>query len=531
MREATTTHRVSRAGAAVLLAASTLTIMAAAIVSPSLPAIQTAFPDAAPVVVRQVVTLTSAAIAVTAPFTGILLRRVGSRFVLSVGLVIYVLAGTAGLWTPGLLALLASRVALGIAVGMIMTAVSATIAGLWSGPARGRMMAGQQAFASLGGVVFIPLAGLLAPLGWRIPFLLYGAALLVLPFALAVPLLPGRRTTQTLPEPGRRASAPLVILVLSVAVIGTAVFFMAPTQLPFLLDEAGLPPVFAGVAIAASTATGVIGALLFPTLRRRLDFGAIAAYSLLMLGIGWIVIGSSGSGAPIGVITGALIGGIGVGAIVPDLNAWISDIVEGPRRATALGGLVAAIFGGQFLSPLLLAPFIDAIGLRGTFVGAAVVLAILAAAVVIISRHTQNKKRKDRMMIYHGNRFTMKKGVTPEQRDEALDSLRNQGASIDAVKSYVVGPDFGGEFEYGAVFVIEDLEGYWEYLMAPSHAHTDRIGLPLLEKFQSFDITDDPDPDIEDKIAELHRRRYAQNAELTQLVRDLPLYEGSGSPE
>ncbi|NYI66883.1 hypothetical protein BJY26_001189 [Spelaeicoccus albus] len=125
----------------------------------------------------------------------------------------------------------------------------------------------------------------------------------------------------------------------------------------------------------------------------------------------------------------------------------------------------------------------------------------------------------------------MKKDVTPEQREEALDSLRNQGASIDAVKSYVVGPDFGGDFEFGAVFAIEDLEGYWEYLMAPSHAHTDRIGLPLLEKFHSFDITDDPDPEIEKKIADLHRRRYAQNAELTQLVRDLPLYEGSASPE
>lgn len=134
-------------------------------------------------------------------------------------------------------------------------------------------------------------------------------------------------------------------------------------------------------------------------------------------------------------------------------------------------------------------------------------------------------------MIYHGNRLTMKADVTPEQREQALESLRNQGASIDAVKSYVVGRDFGGEFEYGAIFVLEDLEGYWEYLMAPSHAHTDKIGLPLLEKFHSFDMTDDDDPMIGEKIEELHRRRFAQNEELSQLVRDLPLYEGSGSPE
>ena len=63
-------------------------------------------------------------------------------------------------------------------------------------------------------------------------------------------------------------------------------------------------------------------------------------------------------------------------------------------------------------------------------------------------------------MIYHGNRFTFKKDVTVEQKTAALDSLRNQGAQIDSVRSYVVGPDFGGDFEYGAVFMIEDLDGY-----------------------------------------------------------------------
>jgi len=133
-------------------------------------------------------------------------------------------------------------------------------------------------------------------------------------------------------------------------------------------------------------------------------------------------------------------------------------------------------------------------------------------------------------MIYHGNRFTFKHDVTDEQKAEALASLRAQGEQIDAVRSFVVGPDFGGEFEYGAVFVIEDLDGYWEYLMAPSHARTDRIGLPLLDRFDSFDITDDPDPEIGRRIAELHRRRYDGDPALTQLVRDLPTYNGSAAP-
>ncbi|GAA4545480.1 Dabb family protein [Amycolatopsis samaneae] len=133
-------------------------------------------------------------------------------------------------------------------------------------------------------------------------------------------------------------------------------------------------------------------------------------------------------------------------------------------------------------------------------------------------------------MIYHGNRFTIKASATPEQLEEALESLREQGRAIPAVKSFVVGPDYGGEYQYGAVFALEDLDGYWEYLVHPAHLHTDRVGLPLVEKFMSFDITDDEDPRMAEKIAELHQRRYDTMPDITALVSDLGEYQGSAAP-
>lgn len=133
-------------------------------------------------------------------------------------------------------------------------------------------------------------------------------------------------------------------------------------------------------------------------------------------------------------------------------------------------------------------------------------------------------------MIYHGNRFTLKPGVSPEQVEEALESLRNQGRSIPSVRHFVVGRDYGGEYEWGAVFAIDDLDGYWEYLIHPAHANTDRVGLPLVDKFMSYDVTDDLDPDLEAKINELHQRRYDNDAELTQLVSDLGEYTGAAAP-
>ena len=71
-------------------------------------------------------------------------------------------------------------------------------------------------------------------------------------------------------------------------------------------------------------------------------------------------------------------------------------------------------------------------------------------------------------MIFHINLFTVRPGVSDEQREKGLDLMRQSGAN-PAVKSYVVGRELGGEFEYGAVYVVEDLDSYWAYLEFPAH--------------------------------------------------------------
>jgi hypothetical protein len=66
----------------------------------------------------------------------------------------------------------------------------------------------------------------------------------------------------------------------------------------------------------------------------------------------------------------------------------------------------------------------------------------------------------EKTMIFHINQVTYKAGLSEEQRRAGLEMARQSGAANPAVKSYVVGPELGGEFEYGAVYVVEDLDGY-----------------------------------------------------------------------
>ena len=139
------------------------------------------------------------------------------------------------------------------------------------------------------------------------------------------------------------------------------------------------------------------------------------------------------------------------------------------------------------------------------------------------------RKQKEKTMIFHINLFTIKPGDEP--REKGLDLMRQVGAN-PAVKSYVVGRELGGEFEYGAVYVVEDLDGYWAYLTHPAHVRSEMEGIPLIEKFVAIDVSDSDDPQIGEKIAALQARNYQEHPEMAALVAQAPSFttpDGTGS--
>ena len=134
-------------------------------------------------------------------------------------------------------------------------------------------------------------------------------------------------------------------------------------------------------------------------------------------------------------------------------------------------------------------------------------------------------------MIFHINRATYKAGLSEEQRREGVEMLRQSGAN-PAVKSYVVGPELGGEFESGAVYVVEDLDGYWAYLTHPAHVRSELEGIPLIEKFAAIDVSDSDDPGLGEKIAALQARNYQEHPEVAAMVAQAASFtvpDGKGS--
>ncbi|MFJ4834502.1 MFS transporter [Streptomyces sp. NPDC088747] len=381
----------SRLARGVILAASTLTLMAAAIIAPGLPAMREEFAGSpgADLLVRFVLTITSLAIALSAPASGLVADRLGRRTLLVSSLVLYAFSGTGGFFAGDLYTLLGTRALLGVAVGGIMTAVSATLTDWFDGPRRASFLGLQQAFASLGGVVFLPLGGLLATVDWRAPFWLYAVSAAVAVFAVVAlrdePRLE-HGTALDQPRPSQPGGMRRIAGVYVVALAATLVFYMAPTQLPFLLGDFGSGPTVVGAVIAGSTLSGTAGALAFPALRRRWSTTSITTLGVGLLGAGWLLVGTADTVEQ--VLAGMLVGGVGVGLVVPNLNLRLSELARPAQRGRVLSGLVTGIFLGQFLSPLAVQPLVRTTSLADAFTWTGIALTVGAALIAVVALAT-----------------------------------------------------------------------------------------------------------------------------------------------
>lgn len=356
-----------------LLLVSSLTVMASATIAPSLPGLRDHYHDVPGVetLVRLVLTAPGLAIAIAAPFVGYVADRVGRKGVILFGVVLYVVAGGAGLVLDSIGALIASRLVLGTAVGALLPTSTALIADFWHGPARERAFGVQAAFMAAGGVVFLPLGGILAEWSWRGPFLVYVLPVVLIPFAFSVirdapnKSAPGEESVDSGPFPVALAAG-----IYLVAFLGMVLFYALPVQLPFLLRELGQPsPWLAGAGLAINTAFSAVASLNFRRVRAYAGPGPILVGAFLAIGLGFVVVATATT------VTQALVGlcfcGPGLGLMFPSISTWLMGSVPARFRGRATGGMTTAVFLGQFMSPLLSQPLAVAFGLGGMFLAGA----------------------------------------------------------------------------------------------------------------------------------------------------------------
>ncbi|TVQ14918.1 MAG: MFS transporter [Bacteroidetes bacterium] len=370
---------------ATLLIASTLTVMAGAIIAPALPQISRDFSHVQGVELlsRLVLTLPALFMAILAPLAGYLIDKSGRKRVLLVSLVLYAIAGTSGLYLNTLPAILVGRAFLGIAVGGIVTAVITLIGDYFEGEERSRFVGTQAAFAGLGGLVFISSGGILADIHWRMPFLIYVSSLLVWIMALISVYEPEKikhKASPPMKGSGKKEAnfVPAKVLwICAIAFFSAIVFYMIPVQMPFMLSSMeGVSNAEIGFAIAFVNVASVTTSLNYSRIKRRLGFGTIMGLVYVIIFTGFFIISLGGS--YILMIAGIAVTGLGFGMMMPNINLWLISSAPPSLRGRFVGYLNSSLFLGMFLSPVAVQPLIKISSINHSFLLMGLIMLVLA---------------------------------------------------------------------------------------------------------------------------------------------------------
>ncbi len=394
-----------------LLAASAIAIFAGATLAPALPALREQFADVENIdlMVRLVLTLPALFIGVLSPFVGFIVDKVGRKRVLVVSILVGAMAGVSGYFVETLGLLLTGRALLGVAVAGSMTSATTLIADYYEGPQRSAFLGMQAGVSGLGGAFVLAVAGILADVSWRTPFLIYVVPFLVLPFVMRYLYEPRLdqwcdEDVAALGDPAACAGAAarddqsfgvatakkepvpfgLLGFIYAAVLVMVILYFIIPIQLPFfLLETTGASATETGLSVSVSTLTFAVSSMFLAKRMAKMDHITVLLLGYGLMGVGLAIIWIS-NGSPL-MYLGLVSGGAGIGIAFPNLYVWLANSAPLAVRGRALGGMNTALFLGQFVSPIIAQPIVAGPGLAQLFLVAAIVM-LLLVPVIFLSR-------------------------------------------------------------------------------------------------------------------------------------------------
>ncbi|MBQ9356071.1 MAG: MFS transporter [Prevotella sp.] len=354
---------VSKRVTATILSMSLLTVMAGAAIAPALGIIKAHFSGASELLVQLIVSMPALLIIVTNLFFLSISRRLRTRTIATTGLLLYVAAGAGCFFVDDIYVLLVMRALLGISVGLIMPLSTGLLAYYFPPEEQARLMGLSAAMNQMGGVVATLLAGLLATVEWNYAFLVYLMGL------IAVVMVWLWLPDEQLGSANKRGVPfqPRQLLKFHPSVVGMLllmmIFFIFPTNFAIIarqqttLSTEAITMIMVGLDVVAFF-VGLVFGWLMHTFRQPVKYFAPLFF---LLGYAAYLVPSEFSipntqFSILLILVGSVCIGIANGVGVPYLNT-IASIKGGRNSATTVMPLLsAALYLGQFLSPLIVMP-------------------------------------------------------------------------------------------------------------------------------------------------------------------------------
>lgn len=353
-----------------LFSISSLTVLGATLVAPSLPNIQEHFSSTPHIAFlsRLVLTLPALFIMFSAPIAGVMLERFGRLKILFISMLLWSIFGISGYFLEHIGWILFFRALFGVVSGFVMTGISVLISDYYKDEnSRQKALAKQNFFSAFGGAIFLILGGVLSDIDWRTPFLVYALGFVVF-LGAKLKLFEPHISKKEISKEGEFRFSKFLGVYLTTFVFITICYFV-PTQLPYYLHtHFGVGGSVVGASIASVSIFSALFSFLYPRFRVKLGINQIYALSFFVLSCGFFLLYLENLYLLILVF---LCFGFTWGMSLVNHYSWLFSIASEGEKAKAVGFLSSFLFFGQFVSAFWIEGLVSFFGLKYTilFIG------------------------------------------------------------------------------------------------------------------------------------------------------------------
>lgn len=370
----------SRAALWIIIASSSLTVMAGAILGPVVNQIQAGL-DVSESFAGLILTTHAAFIVLTSPISGWLIDRFGPRRPYIAGLMLYAIGGGAGLVVDSFIPLLLTRAVLGIGVALVYTGVTVLIYDLYEGQQMDRALGLRSGANSFGGAVWPLIGGALGAITWQWPFAIYLVAFpLGLLTVVAVPSTgrssDGTREDETTQTGGISgvvsvlARQPALACVYLLYFGANALVYAVIVFYPQLLADVGVVSTSqVGLFLAAQGAAGALSGGLYDRFVKRVRSQHLVFLAFALWVAAFVL--ATRIDSVIGAIPPVILFGLGLGLVFPSTFRWIESLAPQNRQGQFSSYLATVGYAGQFVSPIVFGQVLALSSVRGVFGAAA----------------------------------------------------------------------------------------------------------------------------------------------------------------
>ncbi len=346
-----------------ILLGSTLSVMQGALITPALTNIAEHFNHIENIVFlsKLLIAIPPIFIAFFSPFTGILFDKFGRKKILILSTILYGLAGSSGYFADNIYIILLGRALLGISIAGLMSGFIVVIGDLFPEKIQMNKFIGYQgALMSFAGVFYLLIGQYLVNISWNLPFLAYLFSIFI-----SIGLLLFLKETKITIKLGEEeiffAEAKLSNRFYQIHFMAVGImicYLMIPTQIPFILSELSEGNkqnvgIYISIWILFSSLTSIA----YSKIRQYSNYNHSYSIAFLTWSLGFILIYLSFNNFIL--ILGLIFAGIGNGLAIPNIKAQLLDYAGVDQRTKQSGLLTMSLYIGQFLSPIIIEPFIQ----------------------------------------------------------------------------------------------------------------------------------------------------------------------------